>query len=422
MGLLVDFGLAYGAGVPNQYLLLGNPVQGKLDLFQLAPPDIFADFSGRELSMQISHQAQTVGPLLEYSARTASVQLVDFDGALDPFTLQEAGLTAPGTVMRLRWERNGTIWPLFYGYIDDWNSSHESTEHAVVTVTATDGFALLEADPRTELVIPQGAGETTGDRVIRILDAADWPLSARDIATGDSTLQATSMPGTALNELHDVGKNEVGEVYITADGTFKFRNRRGVLTDPRSTTSQVTYGSDIAGGEIPYVDKPSLTWGKSNLINTVRATRQGGVQQVAQDATSIGRFGIYATPDQELLLETDPDAYSWASYVLAQGRDPGTRFRQVTLEAGYDPELMLPEMLGRQFGDRVTAVRRPPAEPFGSIVDSRECLVRTIEHSWTSNGAGMFTTVLGLQPVTDLPYLILGTSPNSRLDKNVLAF
>lgn len=424
MSLLVDFGLAYGATVPTDYLLLGNAVQGKLDLFKLAPADQLADFSALAMSMEVSHQnSRSVGPLIEYSARTASVQLVDFDGSLDPYVLQTAGLTAPGVVMRLRWQRGGTIWPLFYGYVDTWETSQESPSHAVVTVTGTDGFALLEAQDRTELAVAVGAGETTGARVARILDVANWPPAARDIATGNSTLQATTMPGTALNELHEVAKNEAGELFITPDGTLRFRNRRSVLTDPLSATSQVTFGSNTAGGELPYVDKPSLTWDKTNLVNTVRATRaNGGVQQVAQDGTSVGRYGTYATPDQDLLLETDPDVYSWASHVLAQDRVPETRFQQVTLEAAYNPDLMLPQMLGRGFGDRVTVVRRPPAVPAGSIVDSRDCLVRSVTHSWTANGGGMFTTTFGLQPVAGLPYLILGTTPNGRLNQNVLAY
>jgi hypothetical protein len=421
--LLVDFGLTYGANISDEYLLLGSTVQGRLNLHRLAPADVLADFSDRAMGMEVSHQAsQSVGALLEYSARTASVQLVDFDGSLDPYTLEAAGLTAPGVVMRLRWQRGGTIWPLFYGTVDAWETSHESPEHAVVTVTGTDGFALLEAQAHTELAVAVGAGDTTGGRVTRILDVANWPAAARSIGSGNNTLQATTMPGTALSELHEVAKNEAGELWIQPDGTLRFRSRRDILTDPRSVTSQVTYGSNRAGGEIPYVDKPSLTWDRTNLINTVRATRTGGTQQVTQDATSVGRYGVYATPDQELQLESDTAVKGWTTYVLAQNRDPETRFRQVTLQAAVDPDAMLPHMLGRQFGDRVTVVRRPPAQPFGSIVDSRECLVRSVQHSWSSNGGGMFTTVFGLQPVTGLPYLILGTSPNGRLNQNVLAY
>lgn len=422
MPLLVDFGLAYGAYLSTSYLVLDSASQGQLDLFQLAPDDVLADFSHLALGMDVTHQStQQIGPLVEWSARTATVRLVDFTGELDPYSLQQAGLTAPGVIMRLRWRQGTTVYPLFYGYVDSWETSHESPEHAVVTVSGTDGFALLAQD-RTELAVAVGAGETTGARVNRILNAAGWTSGARAVATGDSSLQATTMAGSALEELQEVAFNEAGEMYIEPDGMLRFRNRRSLLTDPRSAASQVTYGSDRTAGEIPYVDKPSLTWDKTRLINTVRARRVGGALQVASDTASVDRYGVYATPEQELQLTSDDDVLNWAAHVVVQDRAPDARFRQVTLQAAYDPEVMFPHMLGRRFGDRVTVVRRPPATPFGSIVDSQQALVRSVQHSWSADRSPLFTTVLGLDPVASFPYLVLDDPVVGRLDQSVLAY
>lgn len=419
MTLLVDIGLAAGSKIDPDFFLLGSPLQGVLDVNLLAPANTLADYSDRIMDMQVSHQSsRRTGPLVEYSARTASITLLDDDGALDPATLEAAGLTAPGSILRLRWQYGADIWPVFYGYIDTWQPEHRYPDHAVVTITATDGFSLLEAQSREALTFPVGAGETTGARLGRILDAAGWPAAMRSIATGDSTLQATDMPGTALNESQEVARNEVGEWYVQPDGAAYFRNRRAVVTEARSAISQATFGSDVAGGEIRYVDKPGFAWDRAQLANTIRATRAGGTLQTASDATSVGRYGVYDPGEFQLAVQTDADALDWASYVLVQDKDPDSRFTELHLECALEPEATFPQALGRRFGDRITVVRRPP----GSIVDSRQVYICSVNHAWTAERPQMWRTTWGLQAADKYPLFVLDSPTNGVLDQNALAY
>lgn len=420
MTLLVEVGLAVGSTIDPTYLLLGSATQGVLDVNRLAPADTFADLSGREMDLQVDHQSSRTGPLVEYSARTCTLTLLDDDGALDPATLEAAGLTAPGSILRIRKLYGGTVWPVFTGTVDTWVPEHRYPTHATVTITATDGFSLLEAQDRDPAVLPVGAGETTGARAARVLDAASWPASARSLAAGRSTLAATDMDGTALNELQDVARNEVGEFYVQADGVAYFRDRWAVVTDPRSATSQVTFGSGV--GEIPYVGRPGFAWDKTQLANLIRAAREAGASQASSDATSVGRYGLHSPGEVALALQTDAEVLAWTRYVLAQDKDPESRFTSLDLECAADPAVLFPQALGRRFGDRVTVVRRPPAVPPGSIVDAREVFLRSVSHTWSADRPGMWRTTWGLQPAGKYPLFVLDSATNGVLDRNVLAY
>jgi hypothetical protein len=56
--------------------------------------------------------------------------------------------------------------------------------------TASDGFRLLNMGT-VSTVTGATAGQLSGARVTKILDAVAWPNSMRDIDTGQTTLQVT---------------------------------------------------------------------------------------------------------------------------------------------------------------------------------------------------------------------------------------
>lgn len=416
MTVLVDFGLLQGSEIDPDYLLVGHPTQGLIGTGEIAPDDVLVDYSDRIMSMSVERTStRRVGPVVEYNGGSATVVLLNDDGDLDPYTIEQAGLTAPGVVMRIRKIHNGTTYPVWRGFVDSWLPSHVHPDHATVTITGSDGFSRLAGYPRTALVSPVGGGEDTGARLNRILDSVGWPAADRDIATGDSTLQATTMDGDALNEAQQAALNEIGEFYVNASGVMYFRNRHGMIEDTRSTTSQATFGTDTAGGELIYVDRPGLSYDRSQLVNSVTATREGGTAQVASDADSIGRYGEYAH-QETLLLETDTAALGWAGFVLQQDRAPEFRFTSLTIDPRVDPDALYPQVLGREMGDRITVVRRPP----GGIVDSREVFIRSIQHTWEP--ADRWKTVWGLQPADKFLFFVVGHASMGVIGQNAIAW
>ena len=175
-GWIIEVGLAIGATIPTTTFIVGSATQGIIGTNVLGAFNTLADFSDRKQEISTSRTSDRVaGPLITYNAGTATVKLLNRDGALDPYVLEAAGLTAPGVILRIRYQvPAGTIYPVFYGLIDAWDPDATSPTVGMVTVTATDGFVLLN-QATDELVSPVGANESVHDRVARVLDAMGWP-------------------------------------------------------------------------------------------------------------------------------------------------------------------------------------------------------------------------------------------------------
>lgn len=425
MTLVVQFGLSVGANIPADVLVIGSATQGVIGTDKIGNTSILADYSGREMELSISHTSdRTSSKLNAYGARTCTLKLLNMDGALDPFVLEGLGLTAPGVLMRLWKIWGGISYPIFYGTVDAWNPDAETPELGTVTVTATDGFKLLN-QPIDELGSAIGAGQTVTQRVDAILTVMNWPAGLRALGTTTSTLQATTYGAAGLELIQDAVKNEVGEFYQQPDGYMYLRGRHDIVTDTRSNTSQATFGSDRAGGEIPYIGRPVSAWDMQTMHNRVKAQINGSSNtMVAEDSSSIGLYGTqYTIEETALNLPADSDAQSWANYVLAQDVKPRFRFSGITISSFVEQlgVSVMPHALGRRFGDRISVVRRPPAQPYGSIVDSRDLLIRGVNHAW-SRSDKQWTTTWDLEPAGSTPFFVIGSATQGVIGSNALAW
>jgi hypothetical protein len=425
-GWIVEVGLAIGATIPTTTFIIGSATQGIIGTNLIGTSNMLADLSDRKQEITVTRSSdRAAGPLITYNAGTATVKLLNMDGALDPYVLEAAGLTAPGVILRLRYMvPSGTIYPVFYGFIDSWDPDATSPTVGVVTVTATDGFVLLN-QATDELVSPVGAGETVAARVARVLDAMTWPAGLRSLGTTSEVVQATSFGSPGLEMIQEAVKAEIGEFYQQPDGVMFLRGRHAIQTDARSATSQGTFGSNRAGGEIPYVGRPVTAWDKQNMHNRVKATIDGSTNvQIAVDPSSIGLYGTaYTVEETSLKLTLDSSALSWANYVLATDVKPTFRFSGITLNSALE-QIGVPtlaQQFGRLMGDRVTVVRRPPATAYGSIVDSRDLYVQGISHAWNAKSKQTLTT-FDLQPVSKTPQFIIGSATQGVIGQNVIAW
>jgi hypothetical protein len=408
--VFVDVGIIAGTADTSGYWHIGDSTRGRIGTAKIGPSDLLYDYSARNMGFSVQRtSSRRVGPVVEYNAGTASLTLLNDDGLLDPAMLSSPPV---GAEVRIRKVHAGVTYSVFRGYVTSWEPEHLHPDHAAVRVN---GLDLLSGTSRLPLGAPVGDGETTGARINRILDSAGWPTAERDISTGDGTVQGTLLEGDALDEARQVTLAEVGELYVDGAGRLQFRNRRALLTEDRSNTSQATFGSDRAAGEIPYVGRPGVSYDKQQLINTVRATRVGGTEQVVSDAASVARYREHAHEESSLLLTTDTDARSWAAYVVRQDKTPELRFTSLTLDARVDPDVLYPQMLGREFGDRITVVRRPPG-----VVDSREVLICSIEHTW--NPPDRWITTWALQDASKFAFWTIGHPTLGRIGRNAIAF
>lgn len=419
----IEVGLT-GPTVPSDIFHIGDPVRGKIGTGKIGSDDIWVDITQWVRSWSFRRGANRGNGIgLRYEAGTFSCVLNNGDRRFDPTNL--TGPYAPGGVttlqpmvrVRLSAVWAGVAYQLWTGLADSWLPDYTQPTWSTTTLTATDAFKVFTGRKRVA-VTPVGVGEDSGARTSRVLTSIGWPLEDRVIATGKSVLQATTLEGDALAELQLVQDSELGEFYMDGRGNAVFRNRHATLTETRSNTSQAVFGdAGIGAGEIPYastaIDNDDVT-----LANRVIAAIAGGTEQVAEDVSSQAQFLIKEYSKTDLLLTADSEALSWAQAILSESRTPELRFAQVTFNVPTPVavEATWPALLGRELGDRVTVIRRPPG---GGDPNQRDCWIRGIEMS--SDGADWKTT-LPLETTTRQSFFTIGHPTLGRVGANSIAF
>lgn len=218
------------------------------------------------------------------------------------------------------------------------------------------------------------AGDTTGDRVVRVLEAVGWPTADRFIDTGLATLQAAAIGGvTALAHLQDVDATEGIMLFIAAGGVVRFLQRDRAAGSPYDT-SQATFGNRGPGaGELPY--QPGLQYGSDDLdfYTKAKGSRQGGVVLTASAAGSPPR----TLSEPTLLYEDDSQVIDRLTFDIAWYSVKRPRVPSLSIRPTDDPANLWPQALGRELWDHVTVHAQPLAT--GSLF-SQEVNVEEISH------------------------------------------
>lgn len=381
---VIDIG--FSSPTVGNVFTVGDAAKGKVNLYPISG-DIWVQIDTTTVVRNWrTRYGATRGdePTLRYDASTAVIELNDGDRRFDPENLAGPYVTAgvsnvePMRRVRIRLVWNNVAYPVFYGLADDFVAQYIGNDHTVTTLTATDAqkvFGSINRQP----VAPVGAGSTTGARVTLILDGIGWPAGDRVIATGDSTVQETDLGGNVLGELQLVQDTELGELYVNRTGKAVFRNRQAMISQPRSNTSQATFGDGglAATGEIPYADVATST-GADSMANRVSITRAGGTVQTVENSVSVSRYLAKTFERTDLIMETDAEALNYADYVLYQYGVPRKRFTRIEFNTARlgEEDTVWPALLGRELGDRVTIIRRPAG---GGAPIERDCFIRGIE-------------------------------------------
>lgn len=417
----VEAGFAVPASV-GDYMLADDAARGLADVGTAAPDVVWTDISGYFQQITTRYGSTRMdGPIIRYEAGTATITLDNSDGRFDPANTSgpytSGGVTqvTPMCAVRIRATWDTVIYDLWRGFLDEVTLDYpdQAPDYATAKFACSDALTVLASYDRTAGG-SVGAGEDSGARVSRILDSAGWPAADRIIATGDTTLQATTLEGKVLEELQLVADSELGELYADTAGHIVFRNRHALLEDDRSINSQVTLG-DGGGSELPYTAVvPS--YDKAQLANLVQVSRAGGTPQTASDSASRNQYLTRPYgPRSDLLQETDADVAEWAGFVLYQSKDPELRFAQVTVKPQRSPAALYPHALGRTIGDRVTVVRRPP----GGFTNTRDVFIRGVEHGITPSS---WLTTWTLQSATKYSFMVADHPTLGAADYNAAAY
>ena len=344
-----------------------------------------------------------------FQTGTMSLRIIDQNGDFNPMNPASPyyNLLNPMRKVTITATYGTTTYPIFAGYITSYNTSTPRDVGDVVytTIQAVDGFRLFQNAQLTS-VASATAGQTTGTRIGKILDAVSWPTGMRDIDTGLTTVQAD--PGTlrtSLGALQTIESTEYGALYMDALGNVVFQDR--ALTSSSVAGTPTVFNDNGTG-----ISYNNALWKLDDTLvfNKASVTRTGGSPMVASNQASIDKYFLHSYQEQNLLMETDSEALDNALAFVASRQETSIRCDAVTLDLytnNYDSGILA--ALGLDFFDPVTVTTTQP----GSSSLTKTLQVFGVSHDIKPNA--WKTTFTTLEPIIDAfiigtDYGILGTN------------
>lgn len=318
------------------YFILDDPLKGVLDNTEyLLAGVLFFDVTNLVKSVAIQRGKNR--QLDQYDQGLANVVFNNNDRTFDPeYTLSPyAGQIVPKRQIRIS---SGDV-VQFAGLIDDWNLTYEPNGDSVASAAcsdATSAFATQTIGTRTN------TAQKSGERINAILDLPEinWPTNLRDVDTGQMTLGADTIADNtdALSYLRLVERSEPGSFFVGKSGNVVFRDRNAT-----PVSGGVTLADDGSG--IPY-QSLKVQYGSELLANEIVVESViTSYQAIAQDLTSIDTYGIFNLTRTGLLINSNDDVDSLATFYANKYAQPEYRFESVDilldeLTAGQQTDLL----------------------------------------------------------------------------------
>jgi hypothetical protein len=384
--------------------------------------NVLAD--GTSIIVDVSSQVDSINTFRGRNAQAdqfqtgqLSLRIVDQNGDFNPQNTASPyyGYLNPMRKVQITATYSGVTYPIFAGFITGYSTSTPKFTGDVVytTITAVDAFRLAQ-NAQISTVTGATAGQPSGTRIGKILDAIGWPASMRDIDTGLTTMQADpATPRTALQAMQTVELSEYGSLYVDATGSFVFQDRA-------FTTSSVNATAIVFNDNGTGISYFNALWLLNDVLiyNSAQITRAGGTTQNAINQASIDKYFVHSYNQQNLLMETDAVALDYGRAYVASRAETTTRCDAITLDLytnNYD--LGIKAALGLDFFDPVSITTTQPAVS-GTSTLSKTLQVFGVAHNITpSSWKTTFTT---LEPIID--GFILDSTLYGILDTSVLAY
>lgn len=393
-------------------LILGSATKGLLGTNRLGAGTLPVEITDIVSKVSIRRGRNRITSKFEFGS--ANVTLYDQNGDWNP--MNTAGAYYPNLVplrqIIIYATYLGIDYYLFSGYITDYDTGFKQGNEDLSTVTlrCIDAFKLLAGSAITT-VASAPAGQLSGARVNAILDAIDWPVSLRNIDTGQSTLQAD--PGTTrnvLDALQVVENSEFGGIFVDGQSRINFVDRNDLISRPATSV----YSFNDNGTQISYTNAV-VAYDDTTLINDVTVTRSGGTAQNVFDQTSIDTYFLHSGIRDGLLVQTDTEALNQAQGILATRKDPEIRIDSIELNLYDDTNPNKPKAgIDIDLLDGITVTKTMP----GSSSVTQPSLVNAIHHDITKSSWN--TTLYTSEPL--LAGFVLDSTISGILGEDVLSY
>jgi hypothetical protein len=393
-------------------LILGSATEGILGTNRLGSGTLPVEVTDLVTRVAIRRGRNRITSKFEFGS--ADVVLYDQNGDWNP--MNTAGAYYPNLVplrqIIIYATYLGVDYYLFSGYITNYDTGFRqgNEDVSMVTLRCVDAFKLL-AGSAISTVSGAPAGQLSGARVNALLDAVEWPISLRNIDTGQSTLQAD--PGTSRNvleALQTVENSEFGGIFVDGESVINFVGRDELITRPATSI----YDFSDTGSDISYTNAV-VAFDDTNLVNDVTVTRSGGTAQNVFDQPSIDKYFLHSGIRDGILVQTDAEALNQAKGILATRKDPEVRIDSIQLNlyddtnpnkplAGVDIDLL----------DGITVTKTMP----GATSVTQPSLVNAIHHDITKSSWN--TTLFTSEPL--LAGFVLNSTVSGILGEDVLSY
>ncbi len=407
----VELGLNLGNNDPFAFRL-DDPIKGVLDNteFTIGGEKLF-DISQRLVSVAVRRGKSQA--LDRIDAGIATITVDNSDRLFDP--LYEDGLYFGQLIPRREVVISSKGFPVFNGFIDDFDIQYEPGKKSVVQIAVSDAFSVLANSSLDEVSPPS---ELSGTRIERILDLPEvgWPEDRREIDPGNTILLDTEIQeGTGtLGYLQLIETSEFGTIFISRDGKLVFRERNSVpnVIDVVFANTEV----DPLLTPVPFIDV-NIVYGSENLYNRISLENDDLFPEVgfAEDTDSQFVYGVRSY-DKSGLLVQDPEALQFlADFLLARFSEPEYRFETVTVSLDNIPAEKQDLVLDLEIGDIVQVKFLPSGVP---PAIEQYCRVIGINNSWDNQSKNITFSLERL----DFAIFILDDAVLGVLDDDRLAY
>jgi hypothetical protein len=348
----------------------------------------------------------------KFNSGTCQIRVLDVNGDWNPQNMSSpfAGLLQPLRKLTIAATHNAITYSLFAGYTMSYDYTYPKGEElGYITISAVDALTLFNKST-VATVTGAVAGDTTGQRINKILDEIGFPASQRDIDTGLSTCQAD--PGTVrtvLQALQVVEFTEFGAVYISPAGDVIFRDRNDTGGSIGGTPTVFNQSTGIPYSQLKFAFDDKL------IFNVAQFTRTGGTTQTVSDQTSIDTYFPHTITVNGLLNQSDSEVLSLAQSYVNSRKTTDIRIDAMTLDLNTSNYTSgIAAALGLDFFAPVTISN---VQPGGSTL-TKTLQVFGIQHQITPTT--WVTTLTTGEPVIDA--FIIGNSTFGIIGTSALSY
>ena len=407
----VELGLNLGQRDPFAFVL-DNATRGVLDNTEFTlGGDRFFDISDRLVTTQVRRGKSQA--LDRIDAGVVAITVDNSDREFDP--LYQDGPYFGQLIPRRSVRISANNYPVFVGFIDDFDIQYEPGKQSVVRIDVSDAFSVL-ANSGLEEFTPES--ELSGARIETVLDRPElaWPAELRDIDPGNSLmLDADVAENTpALEYLQLVANSEFGTLFLAKDGKVTYRERNAVPNVP-----DLVFTDEVVAGVyqgIQFADV-NIVYGSENLYNRIVLENADifPEQAFAEDEESQVVYGPRTFSQSGLLIQDPEQLQFLADFNLARYKEPQYRFETVTVVLDTLTTENQDKVLDLEIGD-IVLVRFEPSD----IPPAIEQYVRIIgiNHDWNPANKNISFALERL----DFAIFILDDPVLGELDNDRLAY